>query len=117
RRRDRPCRRARPAAGRDRAARRLHRPGLAARRPAPVVDVRLLRLRSLGSASAVLSTAGAAIYAGMFLLPLYYQPVHGETVLLAGLLLIPQGVGSLAARFTAGTPVARLGAPLGTVPS
>src|SRR3984957_905733 len=33
----------------------------------PVVDVRLLRLRSLGSASAVLFTAGAAVYAGMFL--------------------------------------------------
>jgi EmrB/QacA subfamily drug resistance transporter len=60
----------------------------------PVVDVRLLRLRSLGSASAVLFTAGAAMYAGLFLLPLYYQQLHGETVLNAGLLLIPQGVGS-----------------------
>jgi EmrB/QacA subfamily drug resistance transporter len=61
----------------------------------PVVDVRLLRLRSLGSASAVLFTAGAALYAGMFLLPLYYQQLHGQSVLAAGLLLIPQGVGSL----------------------
>ena len=60
----------------------------------PVVDVRLLRLRSLGSASAVLFTAGAAMYAGLFLLPLYYQQLHGETVLNTGLLLIPQGVGS-----------------------
>jgi EmrB/QacA subfamily drug resistance transporter len=76
----------------------------------PVVDVRLLRLRSLGTASAVLFTAGAAVYAGMFLLPLYYQQLRGETVLHAGLLLIPQGAGSLAARFTAGTLVARLGA-------
>jgi EmrB/QacA subfamily drug resistance transporter len=83
----------------------------------PVVDVRLLRLRSLGTASAVLFTAGAAMYAGMFLLPLYYQQLHGETVLDAGLLLIPQGVGSLAARLVVGTLVARLGARLVTIAS
>jgi len=83
----------------------------------PLVDVRLLRLRSLGSASAVLFTAGAAMYAGMFLLPLYYQQLHGETVLHAALLLIPQGVGSLAARATVGTLVARLGARLVTIAS
>src|SRR5215471_4059427 len=83
----------------------------------PVVDVRLLRLRSLGSASAVLFTAGAAIYAGMFLLRLYYQQLHGETVLGAGLLLIPQGAGSLAARFAVGKLVARLGARLVTIAS
>ena len=83
----------------------------------PVVDVRLLRLRSLGTASAVLFTAGAAMYAGLFLLPLYYQQLHGETVLYAGLLLIPQGVGSLAARFVVGKLVARLGARLVTIAS
>jgi EmrB/QacA subfamily drug resistance transporter len=83
----------------------------------PVVDVRLLRLRSLGTASGVLFTAGAAMYAGMFLLPLYYQQLHGETVLHAALLLIPQGVGSLAARFTIGQLVARLGARLVTIAS
>jgi EmrB/QacA subfamily drug resistance transporter len=83
----------------------------------PLVDVRLLRLRSLGSASAVLFTAGAAMYAGMFLLPLYYQQLRGETVLHAALLLIPQGVGSLAARATVGQLVARLGARLVTIAS
>jgi EmrB/QacA subfamily drug resistance transporter len=83
----------------------------------PVVDVRLLRLRSLGSAAAVLFTAGATMYAGMFLLPLYYQQLHSETVLNAGLLLIPQGVGSLAARFVVGKLVARFGARLVTIAS
>jgi EmrB/QacA subfamily drug resistance transporter len=83
----------------------------------PVVDVRLLRLRSLATASAVLFTAGATMYAGLFLLPLYYQQLHGETVLRAGLLLIPQGVGALAARFTVGKLVARLGARLVTIAS
>jgi EmrB/QacA subfamily drug resistance transporter len=83
----------------------------------PVVDVRLLRLRSLGSAAAVLFTAGAALYAGMFLLPLYYQQLHGESVLNAGLLLIPQGAGSLAARFAVGKLVERFGARLVTMAS
>jgi len=83
----------------------------------PVVDIRLLRLRSLGTASTVLFTAGAAMYAGMFLLPLYYQQLHGETVLYAGLLLIPQGAGSLAARFAVGKLVARFGARLVTIAS
>ncbi|HEY1917014.1 MAG TPA: MDR family MFS transporter [Streptosporangiaceae bacterium] len=83
----------------------------------PVVDVRLLRLRSLASASTVLFTAGATMYAGMFLLPLYYQQLHGESVLYAGLLLIPQGVGSLAARFRVGRLVARFGPRLVTIAS
>jgi MFS family permease len=83
----------------------------------PLVDVRLLRLRSLGSASAVLFTAGAALYAGMFLLPLYYQQLRGESVLDAGLLLIPQGVGSLAARFAVARLVARFGGRLVTIAS
>jgi len=83
----------------------------------PIVDIRLLRLRSLGTASAVLFTAGAAMYAGMFLLPLYFQQLHGETVLHAALLLIPQGVGSLAARVTVGKLVTRLGARLVTIAS
>jgi EmrB/QacA subfamily drug resistance transporter len=83
----------------------------------PIVDIRLLRLRSLGTAATVLFTAGAAMYAALFLLPLYYQQLRGETVLHAGLLLIPQGVGALAARFVVGKLVARLGARLVTVGS
>jgi EmrB/QacA subfamily drug resistance transporter len=83
----------------------------------PIVDIRLLRLRSLGTASGVLFTAGAAMYAAMFLLPLYYQQLRGETVLHAGLLLIPQGVGSLAARFVVGRLVTRFGARLVTIAS
>ena len=88
----------------------LHRGGRA-----PIVDIRLLRLRSLGSASGVLFTAGAAMYAAMFLLPLYYQQLRGETVLHAGLVLIPQGVGALAARLCVGKLVDRFGARAVTI--
>lgn len=83
----------------------------------PIVDIRLLRLRSLGSASAVLFTAGAVMYAGMFLLPLYYQQLRGEDVLAAGLLMIPQGVGALASRFVVGGLVERFGARTVTITS
>jgi len=85
--------------------------------PRPLVDVRLLRLRSLGSASAVLFTAGAALYAGMFLLPLYYQQLRGDSALDAGLLLIPQGIGSLVCRLAIGSLVDRFGARAVTIAS
>ena len=104
----RPRRRAGAAAQRDRAAGRLHRLGVAARRapadrrhPSAAPALARQRLRALFA-------AGAAIYAGMFLLPLYYQQLRGESVLHAGLLLIPQGVGALASRFVVGKLVDRL---------
>jgi EmrB/QacA subfamily drug resistance transporter len=83
----------------------------------PLVDVRLLRFRSLGSASAVMFTAGAALYAGMFLLPLYFQQAQGKSVLTAGLLMIPQGVGALTARTFIGALVDRFGARAVTMAS
>ena len=55
------------------------------------------------------------MYAAMFLLPLYYQQLRGDSVLDAGLLLIPQGVGALAARFLVGKLVDRLGARAVTI--
>lgn len=76
----------------------------------PIVDIRLLKLRSLGSASAVLFMSGATLYAAMFLLPLYFQGLQGKSVLAAGLLMIPQGVGALAIRFFAGDLSDRFGA-------
>ena len=73
------------------------------RRPAgALIDVRLLRIRSVGASSAVLFLAGACTYAAMFLLPLYWQELRGFSVLEAALLLIPQGVGSLLTRTMAG---------------
>jgi EmrB/QacA subfamily drug resistance transporter len=83
----------------------------------PIVDIRLLALRSLGSASTVLFTAGATLYAALFLLPLYYQQLRGETVLHAGLIMIPQGIGALAARLVVGKLVDRFGARAVTIAS
>ena len=83
----------------------------------PIVDIRLLRLRSLGSAASILFTAGAAMYAAMFLLPLYFQQLRGDSVLEAGLLIIPQGVGALISRFAVGKLVDRFGARAVTIGS
>jgi EmrB/QacA subfamily drug resistance transporter len=74
-----------------------------------LIDVRLLRIRSVGASSAVLFLAGACTYAAMFLLPLYWQELHGFDVLDAALLLIPQGVGSLLTRTMAGRLTDRIG--------
>ncbi|HWU58327.1 MAG TPA: DHA2 family efflux MFS transporter permease subunit [Microbacteriaceae bacterium] len=81
---------------------------------AALVHLKLLRSRNLGVASVVLFCAGAAMYAGTFLLPLYWQQLRGETVLSAAFLLIPQGVGALAARGLAGILTARFGARIVT---
>jgi EmrB/QacA subfamily drug resistance transporter len=72
------------------------------RKSRALVDMRLLRHRPLASSSALLLLAGAALYGTMLLLPLYFQQVRGQTALGAGLLLIPQGIGTLLSRSLAG---------------
>ncbi|QNO36549.1 multidrug efflux MFS transporter [Protaetiibacter sp. SSC-01] len=80
-----------------------------AHRERSLVQVRMLARRTVGSAAAVLWLSGAALYGAMLLLPLYWQMLRGETVLTAALLLIPQGIGSLAARPVAGLLIERVG--------
>ncbi len=63
-------------------------------RVVPLVDVRPFARRSFGVAGIITFVGGFSSYASMFLLPLFYQVVRGESVLNTGLLLIPQGVGT-----------------------
>jgi EmrB/QacA subfamily drug resistance transporter len=79
-----------------------------------LVDLRLMRRRQVGSASAVMFLTGAGLFAGMMLLPLFWQLGRGKDVLVAGLLLVPQGVGSLLARPVAGALTDRVGPRLVT---
>jgi EmrB/QacA subfamily drug resistance transporter len=84
---------------------------VAVRRPErALVDVGLLRRRGLGSSTAVLFLSGASLYGSMLLLPLYFQTVRGADPLAAGLLLIPQGVGTLLSRTLAGRLTDSIGA-------
>jgi EmrB/QacA subfamily drug resistance transporter len=68
----------------------------------PMVDLKLFRSRTFTGASTLLFLAGLSIYGAMLLLPLYFQVVRHDSALVAGLLMVPQGVGSIAPRTLAG---------------
>jgi EmrB/QacA subfamily drug resistance transporter len=76
----------------------------------PVVDLRLFTVRSFSAASVLLFLSGLSLYGAMLLLPLYYMQVRGATVVTAGLLLAPQGLGSLLTRSRLGRLIDRIGA-------
>ncbi|RNI21716.1 MDR family MFS transporter [Flexivirga caeni] len=67
-----------------------------------LVDVTLLKHWPLASSSALLFLSGITLYGAMLLLPLYFQQLRGTSVLQAGLLLIPQGIGTLVTRSISG---------------
>lgn len=80
----------------------------AVRAPEPLIDLRLFTDRGFTAATASLALTGLGLFSSMLLLPLYYQQVRGASVIMAGLLLVPQGVGSLLAR-AAGSLTDRVG--------
>ena len=83
---------------------------LRARGPAaPVIDLRLFRVRSFTAAASLMFVAGLSMYGALLLLPLYYQQVRGASALTAGLLLVPQGVGTLLPRTMAGRLTDQIG--------
>jgi EmrB/QacA subfamily drug resistance transporter len=83
--------------------------GYALRNRHPLVEVRLLARRPVASSSAVLFFSGFSLYGAMLLLPLYYQDVRGTTALAAGVMLVPQGIGTLLSRTVAGSNIDRFG--------
>ena len=96
-------------------------------RGVPLVDLRLFRSRAFTGATSLMFLAGLSIYGAMLLLPLYFQQARGASALGAGLLLVPQGIGSILPRTIVGKLTDRLGprpvslagivlAAVGTVP-
>jgi EmrB/QacA subfamily drug resistance transporter len=61
----------------------------------PLLDVRLYANRVFAAASLTTFGLGAALFGAMILVPLYYQDVRHESVILTGLLTGPQGLGML----------------------
>jgi len=59
----------------------------------PLLDVKLYANRIFSAASLTTFALGAALFGAMILMPLYYQQVRGESVIVTGLLLGPQGIG------------------------
>ncbi|TDD91423.1 DHA2 family efflux MFS transporter permease subunit [Actinomadura darangshiensis] len=74
----------------------------ALRTDAPILDLRLLKVRSFLSSSTVLFFASVALFGAVGVLPLYYQQARGHSVLEAGLLLAPQGLGMAVSLFAVG---------------
>jgi EmrB/QacA subfamily drug resistance transporter len=79
------------------------------KRENPLINLRVLRIRSSAAASSVLFLAGLSLYGPLLLLSLYYQQIQGKSAVLTGLLLAPQGIGSLLPRTVAGKLTDRIG--------
>jgi EmrB/QacA subfamily drug resistance transporter len=75
----------------------------------PLVDLRLFRSRTFSGASWLLFLAGLSLYGAMLLLPLYFQEAGGYSPLAAGLMMIPQGVGSILPRTIVGKLTDKIG--------
>jgi EmrB/QacA subfamily drug resistance transporter len=75
----------------------------------PLLDVRLYKQRTFASASITTFCLGAALFGAMILMPLYYQQVRGESIVLTGLLVGPQGLGAALMMPIAGRLTDRIG--------
>jgi EmrB/QacA subfamily drug resistance transporter len=83
--------------------------GYALRASRPLVEVRLLAKRSVASSSTVLFFSGFSLYGAMLLMPLYYQEVRHASALAAGVMLVPQGLGTVVSRVATGSTIDRFG--------
>ncbi|SEG98870.1 drug resistance transporter, EmrB/QacA subfamily [Nonomuraea solani] len=81
-----------------------------ARKPSPLIDLRLFANRGFSASVAIMGLGGMGLFAALFALPLYYQQAHGHGVLAAGLLMAPLGIGGSIAMPLAGRLSDRLGA-------
>jgi EmrB/QacA subfamily drug resistance transporter len=61
----------------------------------PLLDIRLYANRVFAAASLTTFALGASLFGAMVLVPLYYQEVRHESVIVTGMLVGPQGLGML----------------------
>jgi len=85
----------------------------------PLLDLRLFRNRNLAVSLIVMFLFAVAFFGGLLLVPTYFQQIRGESVLKAGLLIAPQGIGAMITMPIAGVlvdkfPVGRI-VPFGLV--
>ena len=85
----------------------------------PLLDLRLFRNRDLAVSIVTMFLFAVAFFGGLLLVPTYFQQIRGESVLRAGLLVAPQGIGAMLTMPIAGTlsdkfPVGRI-VPVGLV--
>ncbi|GHE26095.1 MFS transporter [Streptosporangium violaceochromogenes] len=77
---------------------------------APLIDLRLFTHRALAAASALNFMSRLSIFGALILIPLYYQQVRGHSALAAGMLLVPQSLGTMLALPYVGKLTDRIGA-------
>ncbi|BCY09961.1 DHA2 family efflux MFS transporter permease subunit [Actinoplanes sp. L3-i22] len=79
----------------------------------PLLDLRLFRNRNLAVSIITMFLFAVAFFGGLLLVPTYFQQIRGLSVLHAGLLVAPQGLGAMMTMPIAGTlsdkiPVGRI---------
>jgi EmrB/QacA subfamily drug resistance transporter len=75
----------------------------------PALNVRLFKSVNFTASNILLIFSGLITNGAMLMLPLYYQEVRGASALVAGLWLLPQGIGMLLTRSWAGKAADRGG--------
>ena len=77
----------------------------------PIVNLRLLKDRSLALGSLGIGVFGLALYGVMIILPVYLQDHMGYEAVTSGLVMAPQGVGAMASMWLAGRLLSRGASP------
>ncbi|WP_035856663.1 DHA2 family efflux MFS transporter permease subunit [Cryptosporangium arvum] len=85
----------------------------------PLLDLRLFKNRNLTVSIITMFLFAVAFFGGLLLVPTYFQQIRGESVLMAGLLVAPQGLGAMVTMPIAGAlsdkmPVGRI-VPFGII--
>ncbi|MGX6448010.1 DHA2 family efflux MFS transporter permease subunit [Patulibacter sp. S7RM1-6] len=75
----------------------------------PLIDIRLFTHSRAGAAAGTFLLFSIAFFGSLLLVPLYYQSVRGDSALQSGLLLVPQGLGSMVTMPIAGRLSDRFG--------
>jgi EmrB/QacA subfamily drug resistance transporter len=74
----------------------------------PLLDLRLFKNRNLTISIITMFLFAAAFFGGLLLVPTYFQNIRGETALMAGILVAPQGIGAMLTMPSAGNGSDRL---------
>jgi predicted MFS family arabinose efflux permease len=75
----------------------------------PLIDPRLFQNRTFSTSSITLVLVAISVFGSFLLLPLYFQAVRGESALMSGVQLVPQGLGAMIAMPIAGQLADRTG--------
>jgi EmrB/QacA subfamily drug resistance transporter len=78
----------------------------------PLIDLKALRVRAYSSSLLILFFTGLSVYGPLLLISLFYQNVQHQTVLMTGVLLAPQGLGSLLPRLFVSKLIYKIGPKL-----